>query len=398
MKRIFHTMLLLTCFQTAHGEAFHRDKLTALDEAVQQAIADGKIIGAALWLEREGESYHKAFGQRALKPQPEAMTEDTLFDVASLTKVLAAASAAMWCVELGLVKLDDPASKYLPEFTGDGREKITVRHLLLHTSGMPVNLDPKTQPFRNHEEAIAQLCRTRPMFEPGSAFSYSSVGSMVLGAVIERVTGRRFDEFCTRELFEPLGMKNTVFRPGGELLPRVAPSSPPERGLVDDTVARLAGGVEAHASLFTTTADIARFARMMLNHGELDGVRVFKPETIKLMTSVQSPQDLRSPAAKNLPVQRGLGWDINTPYRTPPHDYTLPRGALFLTGGYGHTGWTGQMLWIDPSSRTFVIFLCNRYGPDGKDTRPEVYQLHHRLSTLAAEAVKGYDFNSAPPK
>lgn len=398
MKRIFHTMLLLTCFHTAHGEAFHRDKLTALDEAVQQAIADGKIIGAALWLEREGESYHKAFGRRALKPQPEAMTEDTLFDVASLTKVLAAASAAMWCVERGLVKLDDPASKYLPEFTGVGREKITVRHLLLHTSGMPVNLDPKTQPFRNHEEAIAQLCRTRPMFEPGSAFSYSSVGSMVLGAVIERVTGRRFDEFCTRELFEPLGMKNTVFRPGGELLRRVAPSSAPERGLVDDTVARLAGGVEAHASLFTTTADIARFACMMLNHGELDGVRVFKPDTIKLMTSVQSPPDLRSPAAKNLPVQRGLGWDINTPYRTPPHDYTLPRGALFPTGGYGHTGWTGQMLWIDPFSRTFVIFLCNRYGPDGKDTRPEVYQLHHRLSTLAAEAVKGYDFNSAPSK
>jgi CubicO group peptidase (beta-lactamase class C family) len=236
------------------------------------------------------------------------------------------------------------------------------------------------------------------MFEPGSAFSYSSVGSMVLGAVIERVTGRRFDDFCTRELFEPLRMTDTVFRPGGESLRRVAPSSAPERGLVDDKVARLAGGIEAHASLFTTTADIARFARMMLNHGELDGVRVFKPETIKLMTSVQSPPDLRSPSAKSLPVQRGLGWDINTPYRTPPHDYTLPRGALFPIGGYGHTGWTGQMLWIDPFSRTFVIFLCNRYGPDGKDTRPEVYQLHHRLSTLAAEAVKGYNFKSAHSK
>lgn len=137
---------------------------------------------------------------------------------------------------------------------------------------------------------------------------------------------------------------------------------------------------------------------MMLNLGELEGVRVFNPDTIKIMTSVQSPPDLRSPAAKSLPVQRGLGWDINTPYRTPPHDYTLHRGALFPIGGYGHTGWTGQMLWIDPFSRTFVIFLCNRYGGSSGDTRPAVYQLHHRLSTLAAEAVNGFDFKAVNGK
>jgi formylglycine-generating enzyme required for sulfatase activity len=190
-------------------------------------------------------------------------------------------------------------------------------------------------------------------------------------------------------------MNDTVFRPSGGLLYRVSPSSAPERGQVDDTVARLAGGIEGHASLFTTTADMARFARLMMNGGELDGVRVLKTETIKLMTSVQSPPDLRSPDAKNLPVQRGLGWDIHTPYRTPPHDYTLARGALFPIGSYGHTGWTGQMLWIDPASRTFVIFLCNRYGPSGKDTRAEVYRLHHRIATLTAEAVKGFDFTKA---
>lgn len=377
------------------NEVFRADKLAELDATLGQAIKDGMIIGAALWVERNGVAYHKAFGHRALKPEPELMTEDTIFDVASVTKVLAAASSAMLCVERGLIKLDEPASTYFPEFIGEGREKITVRHLLLHTSGMPVNLNPRTQPFSNHEEATAQLCQTKPIFEPGSAFAYSSVGSMVLGVVVERVTGKRFDAFCTSEIFKPLRMNDTGFRPSGERLRRVAPSSAPERGLTDDTVGRLAGGIESHATLFTTTADVARFARMMLNLGELDGVRVFKPETVKLMTSVQSPPDLRSPDAKNLPVQRGLGWDINTPYRTPPHDYTLHRGALFPIGGYGHTGWTGQMLWIDPASRTFVIFLCNRYGGSTEDTRPAVYQMHHRISTLAAEAVKNFDFKKA---
>jgi CubicO group peptidase (beta-lactamase class C family) len=219
---------------------------------------------------------------------------------------------------------------------------------------------------------------------------------VVLGGVIERVTGRKFDEFCTTEIFKPLRMNDTLFRPSGDRLKRVAPSSSPARGQVDDTVARLSGGVAAHASLFSTTADVAQFARMMLNLGELDGRRVFKPETVRLMTSVQSPPDLISPAANNLPVRRGLGWDIDTPYRTPPHDYTLARGALFPIGGYGHTGWTGQMLWIDPFSHTFVIFLCNRYVDGAADTRPAVYQLHHRLSTLAAEAVKDFDFKNVP--
>lgn len=377
-------------------DSFHAGKLTELDAAIEQAMRGSKLLGATLWVERNGAAYHKAFGQRTTKPATEAMTEDTLFDLASVTKVAAGTSAAMLCVQRGLMNVDDLVSKHLPEFTGEGREKVTIRHLLLHTSGLPVNLDSTVPPFATHDDAIAQACRTKLLFAPGTAFSYSSAGTVALGGVIERVTGRKFDEFCTAEIFKPLKMHDTVFRPAGDRLKRVAPTDFPERGQVNDTVARRCGSVAAHASLFSTTADLARFARMMLNLGELDGVRVFKPETVKLFTSVQSPPDLRSPAAKNLPVQRGLGWDIHTPYRTPPHDYSLARGALFPIGSYGHTGWTGQMLWIDPFSKTFVIFLCNRYGLDGKDTRPAVYQLHHRISTLAAEAVKGFDFKTAP--
>lgn len=387
----------LVAGESVLSKVFDADKLAELDMNITQAVSDAKIVGAVLWVEHEGVAYHKAFGQRALKPEVEVMTEDTIFDVASITKAVATASAAMRCVERGLLKVEDPVSKHLSEFTGEGREKITIQHLLLHSSGLQVNLNGTRPPFsRSSAEAYAQACGEKPLFEPGSAFSYSSVGSLLLGLVIERVTGQGLDAFCRTEIFEPLKMRDTLFQPSGAVLRRVAPSSAPERGLVDDTIARQMGGVAGHASLFTTASDLARFARTMLNHGELDGVRVFKPETLQLMTSVQSPPGLRSPDAQNLPVRRGLGWDIDTPYRTPPHDYSLARGALFPVGSYGHTGWTGQMLWIDPFSRTFVIFLCNRYGGDGKDTRPEVYRLHHRVSTLAAEAVKGFDFKTVP--
>ena len=186
MKNVWSAIMVFALGLPAatHAAAFDPGKLVTLDEAVEQAVHDGKIIGATLWVEREGESHHKAFGHRSLKPTAELMSEDTLFDVASITKVLATASAAMLCLERGLLKLDEPVSKHLPQFAGEGREKITARHLLLHSSGMPVNLDPKTQPFSNHDEAIAQLCRTKLLFEPGSAFSYSSTGSMVLWAVL----------------------------------------------------------------------------------------------------------------------------------------------------------------------------------------------------------------------
>lgn len=394
---LLSTFVMLSFAARADDAAFKADKLAAVDAEITRAIHDGMIVGAALWVERKGTSHHRAYGNRALQPTIEVMTEDTIFDAASVTKAVATATAAMLCVERGLMRLDDPVSRFLPEFTGEGREKITLKHLLLHTSGLQVNLNGTQKPFSHSPaEAYAQACREMPLFEPGSAFSYSSVGSMVLGMAIKRASGRAFDAFCTAEIFQPLKMHDTLFRPSGEVLKRVAPSSAPQRGSVDDTVAREMGGVSGHASLFTTTGDLARFARMMLNGGELDGVRLFKPETIQLMTRVQSPPDLRSPDAKNLPVKRGLGWDIDTPYRTPPHDYSLARGALFPIGSYGHTGWTGQMLWIDPFSETFIVFLCNRYIPGGKDTRSAVSKLHHRLSTLAAEAVQGFDFSHVP--
>ena len=396
-RQIILLFALLVCSPLCvANDVFEENKLAELDAAISRAISNSTIVGATVWVERNGVSHHKAFGNRALKPAVEPMTEDTIFDVASVTKAVATASAVMLCVERGSIRLGDPVSKHLPEFTGHGREKMTIKHLLLHSSGLQVNLNGMKPPFsRTPSEAYVQVCRERPLFEPGSAFSYSSVGSIVLGMVIEKLSGQTFDVFCTTEIFKPLQMHDTQFLASGEDLRRVAPTSASQRGLVDDRVAREMGGVSGHASLFTTTSDLARFARMILNGGELDGIRVLKTETVQLMTRVQSPTGLRSPGAKNLPVQRGLGWDINTPYRTPPHDYSLARGALFPIGSFGHSGWTGQMLWIDPFSKTFVIFLCNRYSDNGKDTRSDVSRLHHRISTLSAEAVKGFDFQTS---
>lgn len=394
----------LACGQTppanpdsnALAETFHPAKLAALDSVIEEAIANSKLVGAVLWVERNGAAYHKAYGRRSPGQAPELMTEDTVFDVASVTKVVAAATAAMKAVEDGLIKLDDPVSKHLPAFTGENREEVTVRHLLLHTSGLTVNLDPTAQPFSNRDEALALICREKLQFAPGSAYCYSSVGSLLLGAVIERASGKPLDEFCTAKIFRPLRMTDTLFRPQGELLRRVAPTDLPERGHVNDNMARAIGGVAGHASLFTTAPDLARFARMMLNLGELDGSRVLRPETVRLMTSVQSPPGLRCPAANNLPVRRALGYDIDTPYRTAPHEYGLHRGAVFPIGSYGHAGWTGQALWIDPFSRTFYVFLCNRYTGGQPQPPLETYRLHHRLATLAAEAVKGFDFQHVP--
>lgn len=375
---------------------FDGDKLAEIDAAVMEAVRDSTIVGGVFWMERNGVAYHQACGNRAPAPAKEVMTEDTIFDVASITKVVATATAVMQCVERGVVGLDDPVARHLPAFTGEGREKITLRHLLLHTSGLRTNLDPKNQPFSNREEALARAYQEKPAFEPGSAYAYSSIGTLVLGDLVERVTGRAFEEYCTDEIFEPLQMSDTGFRPAEALHPRVAPSSAPQRGMVDDVVARTMGGVAGHASLFTTAADLARFARMMLNSGELDGRRVLRAETVALMTRVQSPPDLRSPGADNRPVRRALGWDIDTPFRTPPHPYGLHRGSVFPIGSYGHAGWTGQMLWIDPFSRTFVVFLCNRYQPGAPASPDDSYHLHHRIATLAAGAVKDFDFRNVP--
>jgi len=330
-----------------------------------------------LWVERQGLTYHKTFGRRALVPSAEPMNEDTTFDAASLTKVVATAPAIMLLLERGQLKLDDAVRTHIPEFRGEGTEAITIRHLLTHTSGLRSGI-PARPEWSGYEAGIALACVEAATNAPGTTFRYSDINFIVLGEIVQRVSKQKLNEFVAAEIYGPLRMRDTAYLPVTNQLGRIAPTEQTTngmlRGVVHDPTARRMGGVAGHAGLFTTAADLARFARMMLNEGELDGVRLFKRDTARLMTSVQSPEAVLS--------RRGLGWDIDSPY-------SRPRGTVFPRGSFGHTGWTGTTLWIDPFSKTFFVFLSNRVHPDGKGS---VLSLYSELGTLAARAVDGFDF------
>lgn len=379
LKTLFPLTAALLCLpaQLLAG-AFDTNKLAEMDAAINEAIANHKCPGGVLWLEHEGAVYEKAYGQRALVPSAEPMTEDTLFDAASLTKVVATTPAVMLLVERGQVKLDDPVRVYIPEFTGEGREAITVRELMTHTSGLPEDIETKTD-WHGQAEAIKKACAEKLRSPPGTVFKYSDINFFLLGEIVQRVSHTPLEVFVKREIYAPLKMTDTGYLPATNLLSRIAPTEvvddKPWRGTVHDPTARHMGGVAGHAGLFITAADLARYARMLLNLGELDGVRIFKPETVQLMTSVQTPHELSA--------KRGLGWDIDTAF-------SGPRGEIFPVGSYGHTGWTGGSLWIDSFSKTFVIFLSNRNHPTEAGS---VIALRRKLGTLAAESLENVTFS-----
>ncbi len=356
---------------------FHAYRLAEMDAAILEAIRNGKCPGGVLWVEHGGEAYHKAYGNRALTPAVEPMTEDTIFDAASLTKVVACTPAVMLLVERGHLGLDDTVHSHLPEFRGDGKEAVTVRHLLTHTSGLRPDIETRSD-WTGRQTAIQKAAEEKLQAPPGTALRYSDINFFLLGEIVQRVSRQPLEVFVDRELFGPLRMTDTGFMPAASRIGRIAPTEvvngKPWRGVVHDPTARKMGGVAGHAGLFTTAADLARFARMLLHGGELEGVRIFRPETVALMTRVQTPASLSA--------RRGFGWDIDS-------GSSGPRGEVFPLGSYGHTGWTGTSIWIDPFSRSFVIFLSNRNHPTEKGS---VGALRSALGTLAAEAIADFDF------
>jgi uncharacterized protein YbbC (DUF1343 family)/CubicO group peptidase (beta-lactamase class C family) len=357
------------------------EKLTEMDAAVDAAVSAGRCPGAVLWVEHAGCSHHQAFGLRSIVPEKEPMAEDTIFDLASLTKVVACTPAVMLLVERGQIQLDERVQTYIPEFQGQGKEAITVRQLLTHLSGLRGDIETKTD-WQGQAAAVAKACAESLLSAPGTEFRYSDINFFLLGEIVRRVSHQALEEFVAREIFQPLKMNDTGYLPPLSKLTRIAPTEvvkgKPYRGVVHDPTARHMGGVAGHAGLFSTAADLARYARMLLNEGDLEGVRVFKPETIRLMTTVQTPEPINA--------RRGLGWDIDT-------GYSGPRGKVFPLGSYGHTGWTGTSLWIDPFSRTFVILLSNRNHPDENGS---VGELRATLGTLAGEAVPDFNFVYVP--
>ena len=367
-------------------------RLRALDDVINYAIAHDQIPGAVALVSQHGHVlWRKAYGSRAILPHREAMTTDTIFDLASLTKIFATTASVMKLIEQGKIRLADTAVHFIPELGTEGaaaeKNQITIRQLMTHTSGFaPDPDDSKIPPGWSGAEPLLKEIYAEPLTAPpGARFLYSDTNFILLGEIVHRVSGLPLNEFAAREIFTPLGMTHTRFLPPADWIPRIAPTEEIDlpsgakagsgqghvlRGVVHDPRARQMGGVAGHAGLFSTADDLAIYCDMILANGAVPGEkRIFAADTIHLMATPQQPPWI--------PSQRGLGWDIDSAY-------SAPRGDLFPIGSLGHTGFTGTSVWLDPGSDTFIILLTNSVHPYG---RPAISSLRARVANVVAASL-----------
>lgn len=341
------------------------DDFDAVRSVVRKAVARGNPEGAVVWIESGNKRMTMAEGLRAVVPAKEPMTEDTFFDAASLTKVVATLPSVLILMQEGKIGLETEVRHCIPEM----RAGITIRHLLTHTSGLKPGI-PKDPPWTGYEAGIARAVTLEPDGPPDRFFRYSDINFILLGEIVQRVSGMKLDEFAAKNVFAPLGMESTRFLPPEDWKPRIAPTEKDEngamlRGVVHDPTSRRMGGVTGHAGLFTTAGDLAKYARMILS----GGAGVLKPETVTLMTTPHTVATVFE--------RRGLGWDIDS-------TFSRPRGKHFPLGSFGHTGFTGTSLWIEPKTQTFVVFMSSRLHPDGKGS---VRDLYEEIGSAAAQGM-----------
>lgn len=362
---------------------FDRERLARIDAAIDRAIERGQVPGVVVLVGRRGSIvYARAAGRRAVVPADEPMTRDTIFDMASLTKPVATATSVMILIEQGSLRLSDRLGRLMPEFDNHGKGAITVDQLLRHRAGL-VPDDPIADYAAGPDEAWKRIAALELPGTPGERFRYSDVGFLILGRLVERVGGRPLDQFARERIFEPLEMKDARFRrvddkgaaPAADTR-RIAPTEPaargeqPLRGVVHDPRARALEGVAGHAGLFATADDLAVFAQMLLDGGiGPGGRRVLSPMAVRLLIDAGD-----TPAGQ----RRGLGWDVQT-------EQSAPRGGLFGPASFGHTGFTGTSLWIDPETGVFVVILTSRLHPDGRRGSPT--SLRYEVATVAAAAI-----------
>ena len=351
---------------------FDPARLAKIDGLIEATLAEKKMPGCVVCVGRHtGIAWLKAYGRRAIEPADEPMTTDTVFDLASLTKPVATATAIMHLVESGRVRLADPVALHIPEFAASGKEKLTVLDLLTHQSGLIAD-NPIGDYANGPAQAVERIWGLAPLHPAGTKFIYSDVNFIVLGQLVERLTGESVATFSKRVTFEPLGMTETGYLPPEPLRARSAPTEQRDgswmRGDVHDPRCWKLDGIAGHAGLFGTATDLARYATMMLGDGSLDGVRVLAPETVAMMT-----RGWRVPGGGF----RGLGWDKRSPLSSN-------RGDLLSERAFGHGGFTGTALWIDPAADLYVIFLSNRVHPDGKGL---VNPLIARIASAAVAAI-----------
>jgi len=325
---------------------------TQIDDIIESAIKDSAFPGAVVLISIDGNIiYEKAFEHLTYNDTSAAVTKNTIYDIASLTKVIATTTTAMICYDKKLFSLDDPVAKYIPEFSQNGKEKVTIKNLLLHNSGLPV-FKRFYKNYSSADEVINDIYKTPLSYEPGSKTVYSDLGFITLTKIVEQVTGKSFDTFCNEEIFNPVQMNSTFFNPPDSLQYKIAPTEYDNYwrnkliwGEVHDETASLLNGVAGHAGLFSTAKDISNLLQLLLNGGTFNGHQVIKTETVKLFTSIYSDKSTRA-----------LGWDTKSRKKSSA-------GNLFDITSFGHLGFTGTSVWVDPTRELFVVLLTNRVYP-----------------------------------
>lgn len=346
-------------------------KLAAIDTLVAEGLAEKKMPGCVVCVGRHGQiALLKAYGHKQLLPSEVAMTTDTVFDMASITKPVATATSVIKLIEQGKLSLSDKVSAIIPEFAANEKQEITVRDLLIHMSGLlPDNA--LADYLNGPDEALRKICELKLQNPVGSKFVYSDVNFILLGEIVQRRSGMTLHEFSQKEIFVPLGMTETGYLPREELRKQAAPTEERDghwmQGEVHDPRAFHLGGVAGHAGLFSTADDMAIYATMMLGQGSMQGKRVLSAESVSLMTADY-------PVISGI---RGLGWDKQTGFSTN-------KGEGFGPRAFGHGGFTGTVLWIDPDLDLFFVFLSNRVHPNGKGA---VNPLAGMIATVVAGAV-----------
>lgn len=354
------------------------------DPLVRDGLRRGAYPGAALVIgRRDTILYTQGYGHLTWsQASPAVVPESTLYDLASVTKVVATTTALMLLVERGRVQLDAPVARYLPACSGPATAGITVRQLLTHTSGLRATL-PLYREARNATDALRLVCAETPLVRPGARVRYSDLNAILLGEIVGHVTGEPLDRFATREVLAPLGLTQTMFRPPARLRGRIAPTGVwrghAVAGVVNDQNAVLLGGVAGHAGLFGTAADLARFAQFVLRQGALpDGRPLVRAETVRLFTTKAADFGRGTEA-------RSLGWQA-----LPTGERVSSAGTLFGPRSYGHTGWTGTSLWIDPDRDLFVVLLTNRaYAPRTRHSFTFLKEVRGSVADAAAQASDG---------
>lgn len=348
-------------------------RLGRLDAVGREEIASGRLPGAVILVGHQGRiAYRRAFGLRSVTPRPQPMTSDTVFDVASLTKVVATTTAVMQLVEQSRLDLNRPAAAYWPEFGQNGKNRITIRQLLTHTSGLRPEVNSRVS-WWGYEGALAAIVADRPVNPPGAGFRYSDVNFIVLGELVRRVSGLPLNRYCAENIFQPLALRDTLFLPPGSRQARIAPTDVQSDrlrwGEVSDPTAHRMGGVAGHAGLFASADDLAVFAQMLINRGEYGNRRILSQASVAALTK---PHPVPGSS-----IRRGLGWDMLSPY-------SKEHTAAFPAGSFGHTGYTGASLWIDAKSKTFLIILTSRLHPNGKG---QVKSLRAKAAEVVAGAI-----------